>query len=343
MVSGPNSRPVVGIDVGGTKILGVAIDLASGSVIARHQHPTRGDNAEKLADAIAGLLEAVLDDPANGLSEGSPVVGVGVPGLVDHDGVLRYGPNVPGVVDLDIVRSLGSRFGLDVAAGNDAANAAAAERRWGAAQGHDHALVITQGTGIGGALIVDGHVVDGTNGFAGEPGHMLVDRSGHRCACGRLGCWETVSSGAGLRNLATDIVAAGGGARMLELAGGAIDALRGEHVAAAWFEGDADAAEVFDQFATWVAVGLGSLITLLDPGVVVLGGGLSEISELYIGAVRDRLPATVMGGSHRPEVPIVAAELGPEAGAIGAGLRAAERFGLVPASAATFSPGNSQA
>jgi glucokinase len=307
----------IGIDVGGTKILGVVVDPASGEIQARHKAPTPRSEPDELPAAIAAVVGKLADET------GSPVgIGVGVPGLVDHQGVLHYGPNVPGVMKLDIAGVLRTEFGIPVVAENDASCAALAEHRLGAARGTMHAVVVTQGTGIGGGLIVGGRLLRGSNGFAGEPGHMMVDRSGPLCACGRHGCWEAVSSGTGLANLARQIVSEGGGARIVELAGGEPGHIRGEHVSAAMAEGDTDAATVLDRFAGWVAEGIASLVTLLDPDVVVLGGGLTVINQHFIADVRERVMPKVMGGAHRPAVPIVPARLGAEAGAIGAAVNA---------------------
>ncbi len=314
-------RRFIGVDLGGTKILGVVVDPQTGEVSARRKAPTPKDEPELTAQAIGDVVAELIHEV------GQPVaIGVGVPGLVDHDGVLHYGPNVQGVLNLDIAGELRARFGVDVIAESDAANAAVAEHRLGAARGHDHAVIITQGTGIGCGLIVGGRLLRGANGFAGEPGHMLVDADGHTCACGRTGCWETVSSGAGLANISLQLVAEGRAARIVELAGGEPAHVRGEHVSQAMAEGDSDAFVVFDRFATWVARGLGSLISILDPSIVVLGGGLSLTNENFLDAVRERVMANSMGGTHRPIVPVEPAQLGEEAGAIGGAINAFDRF-----------------
>ena len=140
------------------------------------------------------------------------------------------------------------------------------------------------------------------------------------CACSHQGCWEAVASGAGLANLARLVVAEGRGGRIVALAGGDAGHIRGEHVAAALNEGDPDATEVIERFAWWVGHGLANLIALLDPDLIVLGGGLAAISDRFIPQVRQLVAEQVMGGPYRPEVPIVAAQLGPEAGAVGAAL-----------------------
>ena len=305
----------VGIDLGGTKILGVVHDVGSGRIVAEHSIPNpRGDGHAATA-AIVGLIRSVI--PADRTLVG---VGVGLAGLVDLDGVLRYGPNVPGIVDLALRRTLEDEFGVAVVVDNDAAMAARAELDRGAARGAADVVVVTQGTGIGGALVVDGRLVSGANGFAGEPGHMLIQRGGHRCACGQRGCWEAYASGAGLVNLWTDLRVEGRGLSILDRAGGSPNDVRGEHISAAAADNDQDAVEIFERFAGWVAQGLGSLVTLLDPDLIVLGGGLARANEHFLEGVQRQMQEFVLGAAHRPAVPVVGAELGASAGAVGAAL-----------------------
>jgi glucokinase len=313
-------RVVVGVDVGGTKILGVVTDRA-GSIVERTVAPTPKD-PEQVPGGIAAVVEELVE-----LAGRPAAVGIGVPGLVDHAGVLHYGPNVAGVLGLDIAGHIRSTLSLPAVASNDASCAALAEHRLGAARGHEHAVVVTQGTGIGGGLIVNNAVLKGANGFAGEPGHMLIDRSGPWCACGARGCWEALASGAGLANIARQLVESGRASRIVELAGGDPGHVRGEHVAAALAEGDTDGQEVIDRFAWWVARGLANLVTLLDPSVVVLGGGLAAISASFIGDVQDLVDRAVLGAGFRPVVPVVPAALGADAGAVGAALLAAGTAG----------------
>ncbi len=307
----------IGVDIGGTKILGVLADPTSGHILQQLQAPTPAADANGLAAAIGDLIEDLI---AKG--QRPRAIGIGLPGLVDRDGVLRYGPNVPGVLSLDIAGELEARFQLRVAVENDATNFARAEHRFGAANGFRHAIMVTQGTGIGGAVILNDEVFRGANGFAGEPGHMQVDAKGYLCACGRLGCWETVSSGAGLVNLARDLIASGGGQQILAHVGGEVAGIRGEHVSAAFLENDPEAVALVADFANWVAIGLGGLVSLLDPEIIVLGGGLTPFGIHFVQQVQDSLAGHIVGGQFRPEVPVVLAKLGPAAGAIGGALSA---------------------
>jgi glucokinase len=310
------SRAVtVGVDVGGTKCLGVAV-AADGQVVAEQREPTpRGGDAliETLVGIVADLTVVV----------GSPdAVGVGVPGLVDRSGTLRVAPNLGGVRSLEVGNRLRAAMGLPVVVDNDATCAAWGEHTAGAAKGADHSVLVTLGTGIGGGIVASGRVERGVNGFAGEVGHMVVDPDGLPCVCGRRGCWERYASGSGLGRLGRDAALAGRAPTVVELAGGDPESVRGEHVTAAAMAGDDAALAIMGTFGWWVALGVANLVAVLDPEVVVIGGGLSEVGELLLAPVRKAYRDLVMAHDERPPVDIVPAALGEHAGAVGAGLLA---------------------
>ena len=305
----------LGIDIGGTKVLGVVVDTgAPGRVLAEHRVPTpRGTVA--VVDAVAEVADAL-----GAVAGPDAAVGMGIPGLVDREDRFRYGPNLPDVLDVSLGDVLGERLSRRVVADNDATCATFAEFRAGAGRGHADGVLVTLGTGIGGGIVVDGRLRHGANGFAGEMGHMVVDPRGPRCPCGRRGCWERFGSGSGLGRLGRDAAAAGRLEQAVALAGGDAEAVRGEHVVAAARVGDPDAGEVLDEFAWWVALGVANVIDLLDPSVVVLGGGVIEAADVLLDRIADAVPAQVLAADHRPAVAVVAAELGEHAGAIGAAL-----------------------
>jgi len=307
----------VGIDIGGTKMLGVVVDAARPTVVlGEHRVPTpRGTDA--LVDAVVDIVDRL--DPG-----GAGPVGLGIPGLVDTADVFRTGPNLPGVVDLDVHATVGPRLGRPVRAANDATCATYAEFTGGAAAGVREGVLLTLGTGIGGGVVSGGVVQHGANGFAGEPGHMLVDPRGPRCPCGRRGCWERYASGSGLGMLGREAAQAGRLAAAVALAGGEDEAVRGEHVVAAARAGDAEAGAVLDEYAWWVAAGIANLVDLLDPAVVVLGGGVIESADVLLDRIRSAVPGQVLGGDRRPVVPVEAAHFGEHAGAIGAAVLAVQ-------------------
>ena len=249
-------------------------------------------------------------------------VGIGAPGLVDDDGVLRYAPNLPGVAELPLAAPLRDRLGVPVVVENDASCAGWGEREAGAGRGLDHVLLVTLGTGIGGGIVLDGTLFRGRHGFAGEIGHMVVDPHGPPCPCGQRGCWERFASGSGLGRLAREAAVGGRAARIVDLAGGDPELVKGEHVTAAAGEGDEEARAVMAEYGWWVALGLANLANAFDPERFVLGGGLVEAGDVLMLPVRSAFAELIEGVDHRPPVDIVAAELGEHAGAIGAALLA---------------------
>lgn len=309
----------IGIDVGGTKVLGVAVDPADpGRVLHERRVPTP-PGGDGLVDVLAEVAQELGD-----LAGGMDAIGVGVPGLVDADGVLRAGAHLQRVANLPLAADLRARTGLPIAVDNDANGHTVAEHRGGAAAGVEHAIVVTLGTGIGAGLIVDGTLVRGSHGFAGEPGHMVVDPNGPPCPCGQRGCWEQFASGNGLARLARSAALGGRLEAAVEAAGGDPELVRGEHVTETARQGDEDALAVLDELADWVAVGLANLVNLLDPELIVIGGGLIGAADLVLPRAQARTHERVLAGGRRPIVPVVPAVLGERAGAMGVALLAAD-------------------
>ncbi len=317
----------IGLDVGGTKVLGCAVTDA-GEVVAEARLASPATK-EALVDVLCACVEAVLADLG---SPTSTVVGVGagLPGLVDRAGVLHETANIHDVAGLDLPASLrprlegllGSSAGpLVLVVDNDATCAAAGEHAFGAGQGVTDSITVTLGTGIGGGIVTAGSIVHGERNFAAEVGHMVVDPSGPRCGCGRRGCWERFASGTGLAYLARRAVLEGRAPGLAEAAGG-IEALRAEQVVAAAAAGDPGAAAVVGEYADYLALGLGNLAELLDPGRIILGGGLAAAGSVLFPPAIARYEATCRRGSGPRQVPVVTASLGERAGAIGAAVLA---------------------
>lgn len=324
------SRLSCGLDLGGTKLLGVVLDPdahegPAREVLVEHRLPTPHDGPDTLVSALAKMVEDLRSEAKKKFGRDIDAVGMGAPGLVDRSGTMRYGPNLPGIGDVPFADRLSDITGLPVAVDNDATCAAWGEHEWGASIGQNHSILITLGTGIGAGITVKGEVLRGANGFAGEPGHMIVDPNGPPCPCGRRGCWERYGSGSGLGRLARDAAHAGHTPRVVELAGGDPDGVRGEHVTQAAGEGEQGALDVLADFGWWVALGIANLVNVLDSEMVVIGGGLVAAGSLVIDPVVAAFPDLVFGSHARPVVPIVQAQLGERAGAIGAALLATGR------------------
>lgn len=315
---GEAGEPVIGIDVGGTKCLGC---LRQGETeLARLERPTPvGSRA--LIETIVELVGALeTHGDRLGVARDSPwVIGVGLPGLVTRDGVLRAAPNLVDVEELDAGRLLRERLGRRVWLDNDATCAAVAEWLQGSGKSCNDLVVVTIGTGIGAGFICNGRLMRGANGFAGEIGHMFVDPSGPACPCGRHGCWERYASGSGLALLARRAVERGEGDDLVRAAG-SVDAIRGEHIAELAVGGNLEAHAVLQEFGYWVALGLANITNVVDPSRIVIGGGAARMGDLLIDPVRDWLGRLLYAADHRPLPDVVAARFGESAGAIGAGL-----------------------
>ncbi len=309
------AAPLLGIDLGGTKLLGVAVDPNTRAVVAscKVDTPTGGP---AIVDAIISVVQQLGDEVGSTASS----VGIGAAGLVDRAGILRFGPNLARVVDLDLPAELGPRLGVPIRVDNDSTCGALAELLVGAAEGVDSALVVALGTGIGGGLIMGGRMWRGAHHMAAEIGHLLVDPQGPPCGCGQRGCWEQFASGNALGRLAREAAAAGEAPSLLALADGQLDQVTGVHVTRAARDGDSAGLAVLETFARWVGVGVSGLVDIFDPELVVIGGGLCEEGRLLLDPVERHVNAMVMGSGHRPPVPVVAARAGEAAAALGAAL-----------------------
>ena len=310
----PAVRRTIGIDVGGTKTLGVLVERGPDGVVVvdREQVPSDAGRPEAV-DAILRVARALIErhpGPPAGRGVAVDGVGVGLAGFVDPYGVVRSAPNSVGLVGQDVRGRLERELGVPAVADNDA-NCAVVAAHAVSAPDARHLVAVTFGTGIGGGLIVDGKLVHGARGFAGEPGHMVVDPSGPRCPCGQYGCWERYASGSGLAWLARSAVERGEAPALAAAVAVPDDLLA---------EGDPGAAAVFETYAGWVALGVANLIMLLDPDVVVLGGGVIATGEELLGRVRRIVEERFPAASDSRHVPIVASPGGPEAGALGAAL-----------------------
>lgn len=313
-MSHPGSGVVVGVDIGGTKVLaGVVDEQGRVSSTALRTTPGRRVMTAQVEDA---LVEAILDSAG-----GRPLAGVGVAaaGFVDSLGErVMFAPHLPWQGE-PLRQLLEERLGCPVALDNDANCAARAEAHHGAARGATSALMITMGTGIGGAVLLDGHVLRGANGMAGEFGHMQVVPDGQACECGKKGCWEQYSSGNALVRNARVLMAEQPSV-LEEMSDGNPERVTGPMVTSAAEEGDLVARAAFATVGEWLGVGVANLVAAFDPEVVVIGGGVSAAGDKLLDPARSALQRTLVGAAHRVVPPLVAAQLGPRAGMIGAAL-----------------------
>lgn len=303
---------MIGVDVGGTKCLGVVV-ADDGEVVTVERRPTpKGtDNlVATVCDVVTTLRRTAGDDAT---------VGVGLPGSITRRGVLTSSPHLPGVVDFDAAGAFSDGLGVSVAVTNDASCAVLAEWRLGAAREFDDVVMITMGTGIGGGIVSDGNLLLGANGYAGEFGHMMIDPNGPDCPCGQRGCWERFASGSAIA-LEGRRVAAGGQLAALVSEAGSADAITSEQIVTAAADGDHEAIAVLDHFAYWMAAGLSNLANAFDPACFVLGGGLVRAASVFESMLRRHCSELFYASHLRPVPAIRFAGLGERAGAIGAAL-----------------------
>jgi glucokinase len=307
----------VGIDIGGTKIA-AGVVAADGTVLETARRESPAEDPPAIADEIGAIVAEY-----RGRHDISGV-GVAAAGFIDLASTeIMFAPNLAWR-DEPLKQLVADRVALPVVLENDANAAAWAEYRFGAGGGARALAMVTIGTGIGGGLVLGGpddpQVFHGGFGVAAEFGHMRVVPGGRACPCGLQGCWEAYGSGRGLTTRARELAAEQPerAAALLDLAGGDVDAIDGPMVSAAAEKGDPVARESFAELARWIGEGLGSLSALLDPDVIVVGGGVSESRWLDLDAVVRAFGTAQTGFGHRPAPRIVRAALGNDAGMIGA-------------------------
>jgi glucokinase len=312
----------VGIDIGGTKIAAMRIRRNGAvTVTARAQVPTPRAESEEVFAAVAAAGRQVMSDDVG-------AAGVGVAGIVDFAaGVMRYGPNLP-FRDLPLRDRLSGELGVPCLVDNDANVAGWGEFRAGAARVYDEMLLVTVGTGIGGAIISGGRMFRGAHGFAAEIGHVIVEPGGPLCGCGNLGCWEQVASGRAISRLGRESGRLNPHSLLMKLADGDPERITGPLVTEAAKQGDSVAREVLAVVGRRLGEGIAGLVNVLDPEVVVVGGGGVDAGDLLLEPARAAYRVAVEAPQYRPDVPILPALLHNDAGGIGAALLALEE--LVP-------------
>jgi glucokinase len=304
-----------GVDVGGTNIRAGLVDEA-GRIVEQQRTATPDDRRKRL-DSMVELVSSVGQHTGVG---GLPV-GVGAAGLVDLDGVVRYAPNLDWR-DAPLRAELADALGVPVIVENDAAAAAWGEYRVGAAQhAEGGALMLTVGTGVGGGLVVDDRLIRGATGIGGEFGHIIVNEGGPRCPCGNSGCLEAMSSGTAIGRMGREAVRCGTNPdSTLQRTGD----VTGTAVTDAARAGDELAVHILGEAGRWLGVGIASLVNALDPEVVIIGGGVLSAGDLLIEPAVEAYHDRVIARKHREVPAVLRAQLGDDAGLIGAALLAAE-------------------
>lgn len=308
-------RTVIGIDLGGTKIA-AAVVAEDGTLMERELVATE---AELGLDHVLGRLAAVVETLRTRTSRTVRAVGIGAPAPVSPSlGLVWEAPNLPGWERVPLRDILQASTGLPVALENDARAAGLAEARVGAGRGAQHMVFVTVGTGIGGAVVVDGRLVRGAAETAGEIGHMVMNPAGPRCGCGNLGCLEQYAAGPAIERRAVELLRTGTPSLLGELAP---EQLTGERIAEAALQGDALGQQVYREAGHWLGAGIASLVNALNPELVVIGGGVAQTGDLIFDPVREGVRQHSLRRAHEV-LTILPAQLGTDAGILGAAMAA---------------------
>ena len=310
-------RPIIGIDLGGTKI-STALVSSAGEIIAHDYQETRVAEGQ---DAVIGrTLDAARRVMAQAEVEPSQVaaVGIGAPGPLEIEtGILVAPPNFPDWERVPLKQLIEDGLGITAFIENDANAAALGEHLFGAGRGVEHMIYVTVSTGIGGGLILNRELYHGANGMAGEIGHMTIIPCGPLCGCGDRGCLEAVASGTAIARRARERVARSVPTLLAELAEGDPERITAKLVAEAASQGDVEAQEILAEAMNYLGIGMANLVNLFNPQLIVIGGGLTNIGEALFGPVRrtiDRRAFPVPAQAVR----VVRAALGDNVGVLGA-------------------------
>ena len=308
----------VGVDIGGTKIAAGVVD-EDGRIVAKLRRKTDASDSASVEHGVVEVCRELAADHQIG------AIGLAAPGYVGADqATVLFTPNLPWrdhPLRANVQRQLGSLAdGVRIVVENDANAAGWAEFRFGAGRDVRDMLLLTIGTGLGGAIVIDGRLLRGWAGVAAEVGHMRVVPDGHACGCGHDGCWEQYASG---RALVREAKAAlvndpDRATRLLELAGGDPNHLKGPQVTKAAREGDPLALELLTTLGRWIGEGAASVAAIVDPALVVIGGGVADAGELLLKPAREGFENQLSARGHRPVAEIAVASLGNEAGIVGA-------------------------
>ena len=311
---------VIGVDVGGTKVAAGLVDR-NGEILCQTRTPmvANGEAAAGLA-AVTSAIDSVSKKSGHAGAKSS-IRGIGIcsPGPLDpHAGVVINPPNLPCWRNFPLAAELEKIYHVPVKLDNDANAAALAETQWGAGRGYRYVFYATLGTGIGTGIVLEGRIYHGRTGAAGEGGHVSIDYHGPRCGCGKPGCIEALAAGPAIARRARARLTEEPGrhSAILDLAGGKVDSVTSEMVGQAYAAGDELAQEILKETVELLAVWLGNMVDLLDPDVIILGGGVSAMLGPFFGDIKTQLPGCCIN-PRSSEIPLLMARYGTDAGIAG--------------------------
>jgi glucokinase len=311
-----NGTVFVGVDIGGTKVAAGLVN-SKGEILFKTRTPMNSSgSADEALSSVRSAIDSVLSESSAQVSS----IGVSTPGTVDlATGTVVNPYNIPCWRNYPLGPAIRDIYGLPTQVHNDANAAGLAEAIWGAGIGHKHVLYATIGTGIGTAIVYGGRLYLGRTQSAGEGGHMVINFDGPKCNCGKSGCIETFAAGPAIARRARESVQANPkeGEALLKTAGGNLAEIKSETVARAWEQGDPLATRVLEQTVDMLAIWFGNMIDLIEPDVIVVGGGLSRVLASWFPRIREQT-ARWCNNPHCREISFVEAKYGPDSGVVGA-------------------------
>jgi glucokinase len=310
---------VIGVDIGGTKVAAGLVD-SKGEIRCQTRLPMASEGAA--AAGLAAVISAVNSlsaRPLGGTRNAIHGIGICSPGPLDPvTGVVINPPNLPCWRNFPLANEIAQVYGVPVNLDNDANGAALAEAQWGAGRGHRNVFYITIGTGIGTGIVLDGRIYHGRTGAAAEGGHLSIDHRGPLCRCGKRGCIEALASGPAIAKRAQSRLAAGQASKsiILDLVNGDIEAVTSEIVGQANAAGDPLAWETLQETVVLLSFWLGNIVDLLEPDVIIVGGGVAAMLGPFLDEIGDRLPSFSIN-SRCHEIPLLRARYGVDSGIVG--------------------------
>jgi glucokinase len=319
--------PVLAIDLGGTKIF-AAIISNKGQVVAREYCLTLADEGpEAVINRIFSAIDHLLSQRNINPSQ-LDSISIAAAGAIDFDkGLVTSSPHLPGWHDVPLRDIVKEKYKVNTFLINEANAAALGEHYLGVGQGVDNLILLTVGTGIGGGIIINGRLYSGASGSAGEVGHITVDVNGPRCSCGNTGCLEALVSGTAVAKEAIKRIRQGERSSLTEIVEGKIENITAEKVSIAAQGGDSLAAELILKAATYLGVGIANLVNIFNPEMIIIGGGIAKMGDLLLNPARQVVRERAFQLSAQA-VQIVPAQLGDDAGVLGAAVFAFQQSGL---------------
>jgi glucokinase len=329
-----DSGPILAVDIGGTKIAVGLVDR-EGHILTQARKPMI---ANRSAEAGLQAVKEAIDSLFFSQEAAGEIRNIGIcsPGPLDpRTGIVLNPPNLPCWRNFPLAERISEIYKVRVKVDNDANAAALAETMWGAARGYRYVFYATVGTGIGTGIVLDGRIYHGNTGSAGEGGHVSIDYRGPACACGKLGCIEILAAGPAIaRRARAKLERASSGSAILELAHGDLAAVTSEMVGKANRSGDRLAREVLEETVELLTAWLGNIVDLLDPDVLVMGGGVAAMLSPFFDEINHRLPVWCVN-PRASEIPLLLARYGADAGIAGGAALCAESQGIVDSAITT--------